>query len=149
MRSVGGVATRIAWRPRSIPERLALVGLACAGAAAAYPAVSGATGVRSVCPLRAITGIPCPLCGMTTAATALAHGDLGASLAANPFLLLLALGTAVMTVVMAGRLSGRLPPPRPLAPATERRVWLLVAALALGSWAVQLARFGWLSPLWW
>jgi len=142
------LATRTAWRPRSVPERLALTGLVCAAAAVVYPAVSEATGLRTICPLRTFTGIPCPLCGMTTAATALARGDLGASLAANPFLLLLALGTAVMTVVIAGRLVGWLPPPRPLALATERRVRLLIAALALASWIVQLSRFGWLSPLW-
>ena len=27
------------------------------------------------CPLRSITGIPCPLCGMTRGVTALVHGD--------------------------------------------------------------------------
>jgi Protein of unknown function (DUF2752) len=36
------------------------------------------------CPLRAITGIPCPLCGMTRAVVAAAHGHLGTSLAFNP-----------------------------------------------------------------
>ncbi len=37
-----------------------------------------------VCPLRALTGIPCPLCGMTRACVAAAHGDLARSLAFNP-----------------------------------------------------------------
>ena len=36
------------------------------------------------CPLRTATGIPCPLCGMTRACVAAAHGHLGASLAFNP-----------------------------------------------------------------
>lgn len=36
------------------------------------------------CPLRSITGIPCPLCGMTRAVVAIAHGHIGASLAFNP-----------------------------------------------------------------
>jgi Protein of unknown function (DUF2752) len=36
------------------------------------------------CPLRALTGIPCPLCGMTRAVVAAAHGHLGTSLAFNP-----------------------------------------------------------------
>ena len=42
------------------------------------------------CPYRAITGAPCPLCGVTTAAIALFHGDLEASLALNPLALALA-----------------------------------------------------------
>jgi hypothetical protein len=36
------------------------------------------------CPLRALTGIPCPMCGMTRAVVAAAHGHLGTSLAFNP-----------------------------------------------------------------
>ena len=36
------------------------------------------------CPLRSITGIPCPLCGMTRACIVAVHGHLGASLAFNP-----------------------------------------------------------------
>jgi hypothetical protein len=42
------------------------------------------------CPYRAMTGAPCPLCGVTTAALALFHGDVEASLALNPFALALA-----------------------------------------------------------
>ena len=38
-----------------------------------------------LCPLRAITGIPCPLCGGTTAAISLARGEVGEALVANPF----------------------------------------------------------------
>ncbi len=36
------------------------------------------------CPLRTVTGVPCPLCGMTRAVTMAVHGDLGASLAMSP-----------------------------------------------------------------
>jgi hypothetical protein len=36
------------------------------------------------CPLLAITGIPCPFCGMTRAVVTAIHGHLGASLAFNP-----------------------------------------------------------------
>jgi len=50
--------------------------------AAVYPALPVHPAV--VCPLRAATGIPCPLCGMTRAVVAAAHGHLGASVAFNP-----------------------------------------------------------------
>jgi len=36
------------------------------------------------CPLRSLTGVPCPFCGMTRAVVAAAHGHLSASLAFNP-----------------------------------------------------------------
>ncbi|MDQ1688969.1 MAG: hypothetical protein QOK42_1944 [Frankiaceae bacterium] len=37
-----------------------------------------------LCTLRSLTGVPCPLCGGTTAAAALGHLDLRGALAANP-----------------------------------------------------------------
>jgi hypothetical protein len=36
------------------------------------------------CPLREITSVPCPLCGMTTSVVASVHGRFGDALAANP-----------------------------------------------------------------
>jgi hypothetical protein len=50
-------------------------------AAAVRPAV-GNPGVP--CLLRSLTGIPCPLCGMTTSVTDTVHLHLGQALAANP-----------------------------------------------------------------
>src|SRR3982074_1850794 len=36
------------------------------------------------CPLRTLTGVPCPFCGMTRSVTAAVHGDLAHSLVLNP-----------------------------------------------------------------
>jgi hypothetical protein len=50
--------------------------------AAVYPALP--LHPSAACPLRTLTGIPCPLCGMTRAVVAAVHGHLGTSLAFNP-----------------------------------------------------------------
>jgi Protein of unknown function (DUF2752) len=142
----GGIAGRLASaarRPHSLPEQLGVTGLGAAAAACVYPAVSHATGLGLPCPLRTLTGVPCPLCGMTTAATSLAAGDLRAAIAANPFVLLLAGGTLLMTALLLARALGWAPSPRPWSPGTRRRVRWAVAVLAAASWAFQLHRFGW------
>ncbi len=135
---------RTGWRPRSVPEQLALVGLACVPVAFAWPWLHASLGMDLPCPLRRFTGVPCPLCGMTTAAAALADGDLGASLAANPFLVVLAGGTLVMTVLMMARLAGRAAPARRWSPRADRVVTVVVTVAMAVSWVVQLNRFGWL-----
>jgi hypothetical protein len=132
-----------AWRPGSVPEQLGLAGLTAAGAAVAYQATLGGEGLWLPCPLRALTGLPCPLCGMTTAATGLASGDLGAALAANPFVLLLGGFTLVMAVLMAARALGWLGPPAQWPESRRRQSYWVVGALAAASWAFQLHRFGW------
>jgi hypothetical protein len=126
-----------------VPEQLGVTGLVAAGAAVTYQAALGGEGLWLPCPLRTLTGIPCPLCGMTTAATALASGDLGAALAANPFALLLAGFTLVMVVLMAARALGWAPAAAQWAPSRRRQILWVAAVLAVASWAFQLHRFGW------
>ena len=53
--------------------------LGCAALRAAAP---GELGVP--CPLRELTGVPCPFCGMTTSVTATVELDPVAAVAANP-----------------------------------------------------------------
>ena len=77
------------------------------------------------CPLRSLTGIPCPLCGMTRACVAALHGHLGASLAFNPggVLVLVAALVALIRPQLLSRL--RIP------------LWTAVVALgALWVWNV-------------
>jgi hypothetical protein len=139
----GTVQPAGAWRARSVPEQLGVAGLVAAGAAIAYQAVSGGEGLWLPCPLRTLTGVPCPLCGMTTAATGLAAGDPGAAVAANPLVLVLAGFTLVMLVVMAARAAGRIAPPAQWPEARRRQGYWVAAVLAAASWAFQLHRFGW------
>lgn len=86
----------------------------------------------TLCPLRAITGIPCPLCGGTTAAAAIGRLDLRAALAANPVAVLAAaaLGLAPLG---AGRRWWRLSP---------RTRWVLIGLSVLIAWCWELRRFG-------
>jgi hypothetical protein len=130
-------------RPYSVPERLGLSGLAATAAAFGYPAVSSRTGLALPCPLRTLTGVPCPMCGMTTAATRVAEGHLSAALAANPFVLLLVGLTAVMSVLIAARSLGVAPLPARWAAGRQRNVRCVVAVAFVLSWVFQLHRFGW------
>ena len=64
------------------PNQLRVAAAGLVGAAAVWPVLPAHPPL--VCPLRAATGIPCPLCGMTRACVAAAHGHLASSLAFNP-----------------------------------------------------------------
>ena len=89
--------------------------------------------VGPLCPLRRTTGVPCPLCGMTTGADALLRGDVPGALAANPLVPVLAvLVVAAWLVLLAGRAA------LPVRTTTIGRT--LIAALP-GLWLFQLHRY--------
>ena len=136
-----GVAT---YRPSSTPERMAVMGAALVPAALAYPTVHALTGFAPVCPLRAVTGVPCPFCGGTTSATALADGRLSDALAANPFVPALAVVLAGALLLLAARALGWAAPPRSWPRDRQRTGALVAGALVATSWLFQLARYGWL-----
>jgi hypothetical protein len=72
---------------------LRIAGASLVGAAAAWPLLP--VHPPLACPLRTLTGIPCPFCGMTRACIAAVHGHLGASLAFNPAGVLVVLAAIV------------------------------------------------------
>jgi len=133
-----------AYRPSSTPERMALLFAALVPAAIAYPAVHALTGFAPVCPLRRFTGVPCPFCGGTTAATDLAGGRLGDALAANPFVPALAVLLAGVLVLVGARALGWAAPPRSWPRDRQRTGALIAGALVAASWIFQLGRYGWL-----
>jgi Protein of unknown function (DUF2752) len=75
---------------------LRYVGAAMLGAAAVWPLLP--VHPPFVCPLRTVTGIPCPFCGMTRAVVAAVHGDIVASLRYNPGGILLAVLAVVALI---------------------------------------------------
>jgi hypothetical protein len=80
------------------------------------------------CPLRTLTGVPCPLCGMTTSVTDTVRGHLASAVAANPAgLLVVAAAVALLAV--------------PRLRSVDVPVWLPYVALAL-MWLWELFRFG-------
>lgn len=63
-----------------------------------------------LCPFRALTGLPCPGCGLTRSWVYLMHGDLGSALASNWFGPVLILAVIVLAVVsVRARLTRRRP----------------------------------------
>ncbi|MCZ7535537.1 MAG: DUF2752 domain-containing protein [Acidimicrobiia bacterium] len=102
--------------------RLASAGLL--GVAALWPALP--VHPPLACPLRATTGIPCPLCGMTRAVVAAVHGDVVASVAYNP--------AGIVAVLLAVAL---LLVPRLRRVAISSRLVVVVGAL-LWAWNVTL-----------
>ncbi len=108
-----------------------------AAGAVAAPLLSG---VGPLCPLRRLTGIPCPGCGMRGGVTSIAHGDVVAGFASNPLAVILVL------VVAAAWLSLLVRTVRPGTPGAG--LWLrrppgwLVAITLGASWIYQLVRYG-------
>lgn len=111
--------------------------------AARVAAMGGAAGALSllqalhpqqplvICPLRTMTGIPCPLCGGTTAAISVARLDLLGALRANPVAVLGALAFALAPLGLLSFVRRRGP---------RLSIGLLTAALVLSElW--QLVRY--------
>jgi hypothetical protein len=80
------------------------------------------------CPLRTATGVPCPLCGMTTAVKASLRGHMRESISANPFGILLVVFSTVALLIPRWR-STTIP-------------LVIVLSGVLASWTWELHRFG-------
>ena len=79
------------------------------------------------CPLRSATGIPCPLCGMSTSVSATVRGDVAEAMTAAPAGIVLVL-LALWLVVTGGPRRVELPMPT-------------IVATLMFMWLFQLLRF--------
>jgi len=102
--------------------RVPAVGLLAAGA---ILPMLGHPGIA--CPLRTTTGIPCPLCGMSTSVQSTVRGNLDDALATNPMGIALVLGA--IAVLMGLRFDvSRIPTP-------------VIAGALTAMWLFQLFRY--------
>jgi hypothetical protein len=106
---------------------LRLAGGAMLAGAAVLPHLPHHPG--AVCPLRTLTGVPCPLCGMTTSVEDTVGGHLGTALAANPAGVLAVILAVVLLVLRPRRV--RVPTALPI---------VLLTAM----WLFELRRFSYL-----
>jgi len=92
-----------------VPYALIFGAVTLLAAAAAWIRITATTEwIPALCLLRVATGIPCPACHSTPALSALLTGRIGAALAFNPLITLLALGSVAAALGSAARrLAGR------------------------------------------
>jgi len=107
--------------------------------AASYPLWGAAW--RVVCPLRALTGIPCPTCYGTRAMLALVAGEWQAALRLNPLVALGGTGLAAFVPWALATVLIGLPRPRIGVAATVRLAWAGAAATMI-NWLYLIITHG-------
>jgi hypothetical protein len=87
-----------------------------------------------LCPLHALTGVPCPTCGSTRAALALSHGDIAAALAFNPLVTLAAVGAFAVALLAPLWVALHGPVPKGDHAGASRALRVAIAGALLVNW---------------
>jgi hypothetical protein len=131
----------VTWRsPDRLDRQVAdLWGVAALGAIALLPFSRTFLSALPLCPLRSLTGLPCPTCGATRAAEAMLGGHVLDAVLYNPLVTLAAIAFLVVGIAapMWIRSGGRLPS-LPATPPVPARI--AIALGLVGNWAWVLAR---------
>ena len=123
---------------------LGMIAAALLAVAAWLPPSPAGIGTHEVlglppCPFHALTGIPCPACGMTTAFAHVARGDVGAALRAQPLGAALALLCAAAVIATPILALARVPPSAIARRASGRTLAVSGLVVWLLSWAYKIA----------
>ena len=130
-------------RMYSVPERITVFGLGASLVGWAYPTIMAHTGGQGIpCPLRTLTGIPCPFCGLTTATVALVHGQWSAAAGTSPLACLMAMLVVGTAPVLLARAAGVASGPRQASEITRRRVTRVMCVIVALNWIFELHRYG-------
>lgn len=125
-----------------MPTRAEVTARSCATLAGIGGAllVGRALGIHAPpCPFRSLTGIPCPGCGITRLADALAHGHVQASVAADPAGVLLLSTIAILGAIhVATRVRRRAVP----AWVGSLAITIALGTLAVAHWATTIVTGG-------
>lgn len=84
-----------------------------------------------LCPLHALSGIPCPTCGVTRAVAALLHGEVGRAIILNPLMTALLFGASLYVLYAAIVVIGRFPRFRWTEPNRSEACWIRISAILL------------------
>lgn len=130
-------------RMYSVPESITMFSAGAAAIGAVYPMIMAHTGGHGLpCPLRTLTGVPCPFCGLTTATVALTHGEWATAAKTSPLVYLIAILAVATAPLLVARVFGLAPLPRRSCDLTRRRISRVMIVIVALSWLFQLRRYG-------
>ncbi len=130
-------------RMYSVPEHITMFGAGAAAIGSIYPTIMAHDGNHGLpCPLRALTGVPCPFCGLTTATVAMTHGRWLTAIQTSPLACMVAILAAGTVPVLLSRAAGLVSVPRPASEATRKRITRVAYVVVALSWLFQLHRYG-------